>query len=110
MTLGPPTQSHLDALERRRTDVKACAESLLLERRAEGIQDLDAADSIRFRAMQADLQAADDEISEYRRDLERSQVPERYANLGKGGSQGAAAYSRQWSQRVAEKLVRTMSR
>src|SRR5262249_34932895 len=29
---------------------------------------------------------------------------------GLGGSQGALAYSRQWSQQVAEKLTRTMSR
>jgi HK97 family phage major capsid protein len=86
MTFGPPTQDQLDRMIQRRTDVKACAESLLIERRAAGIEELDQVDSIRFRAMQADLQQLDDSITEYRVDLQRSQLPPQYASLG--GSSG----------------------
>ena len=85
MTLGPPSQDQLDRLERRRTEIKACAQSLLLERRAQGVEELDVADATRFRAMAADIQSLDDTITEYRSDLQRSQIPPQYANLGGGG-------------------------
>ena len=82
MSYHPPTLDQLNHKLQRRTDVKACAESLLMERRAAGVEELDHADSIRFRSMMADVEALNDEIEQYRADLERSQIPEKYQNLG----------------------------
>lgn len=91
MSFHPPTQELLDLKRNRLADVKACAESLLIERRAQGVEDLDTADSIRFRSMMADVMALTAEIEEYRSDLERSQIPPQYQNLGSGGRRHGAA-------------------
>ena len=54
-------------LERRRTDLKACAESLLIERKAQGVTELTGPDEIRFRAMLADVERVEFQLSELRR-------------------------------------------
>jgi HK97 family phage major capsid protein len=61
----------IERLERRRSDVRACAESLLLERRSAGITELSEGDAVRFRSMQAELQQIDDRLESARADLER---------------------------------------
>lgn len=91
MSFHPPTQELLDLKQKRLTDVKACAEGLLIERRAQGVEDLDTADSIRFRSMMADVMALNAEIEEYRHDLERSVIPPQYQNLGGGGRRHGSA-------------------
>ena len=86
-----PTPERLRELEARRTDLKACAESLLIERRAEGVTDLDEADSVRFRAMAGDIEALSETIELYRADLKRADLG-KYEHLA-GGSRrhGSAA-------------------
>lgn len=66
-----PIATMIERLERRRTEVQACAESLLCERRAQGVEELDGPDSLRFRAMIADLHQLDDRIAEQRAELAR---------------------------------------
>jgi HK97 family phage major capsid protein len=76
------TQDGLARLEARRTELKQMATELLESRQAQGVEQLSDADAIRFRAMRRDLRDLNHDITEYRADLERSGIPDRYANLG----------------------------
>ena len=84
MSYHPPTVDELNRLLKRRTDVKACASSLLMERRAQGVEELSGPDSIKFRSMTADIEALNAEIEDYRGELTRSEIPPKYANFGRG--------------------------
>ena len=91
MPLGPPTAEHLRALERRRTDVtpapnRCCSNAA---RRASRIS------TGRLHQVPCDADATskqlDDAIAEYRADLQRSTIPERYQHLGGGGERRASS-------------------
>ena len=66
---GSAVTGTLAALERRRDAIKAAAEAMLLEARADGMETLDDARDAKFRAMQTDL--AD---LEYRIDTQRAEA------------------------------------
>ena len=77
-------ESQLEAATRRRTDLVSRAETLLLERRAGGAEQLDGPDAVRFNAMKRDINdareieaAIDERVREYRSELERvGTIPE----------------------------------
>ena len=66
---GSAVTGTLAALERRRDAIKAAAEAMLLEARADGMETLDDARDAKFRAMQTDH--AD---LEYRIDTQRAEA------------------------------------
>lgn len=72
------------ALERRCSDLRACAMSLLVERRAQGVEQLSGPDEIRFRSMVADLKDAEFRLSEEHR---KGSLP---PNLARAAAQQAA--------------------
>jgi len=72
-------------MEARRDQIRQQATDLLEHRQAAGIEELDGPDATRFRAMKSDLRDLNRDIKEYREDLRRSQVPERFQNLGLRG-------------------------
>jgi Phage capsid family len=76
------SREQLAALEARRAQIHQQAEAMLVERRAQGVEQLDDRDSIRFRAMTRDISDLDEQIVHYRSELERSTIPERYRHLG----------------------------
>jgi HK97 family phage major capsid protein len=79
----PPLSRLLESRER----VRKQATTLLETRQAAGVEQLDRADSIRFRAMLADLEQLDESIEERRADDERGVIPERFQRLGQRGAQ-----------------------
>jgi HK97 family phage major capsid protein len=85
MSYRAPSKSALTLLEKRREQIRASAESLLESRKAAGVEELDAADSVRMRAMVDDLRDLDETIDTTREDIRRGQIPERYRRLGLGG-------------------------
>ena len=90
MTYHPPSSEGLAFLERRREGIRASAETMLLDaQRTRGsASPLTRPERERLDAMQRDLREVDSELATYKRDLERSQIPERFANLGHGEHRG----------------------
>jgi hypothetical protein len=74
----------LPVLEARRTEIRAHATALLERRKAAGVEELTGADAVKMRAMLADLGDVEYDIREIRSDAERSGVPEKFQNLGRG--------------------------
>jgi hypothetical protein len=81
---GTPTRERLAQLEARKAHAVSQATEMLETRQAAGIAELSGPDAVRFRAMQQTIAELDDQITEYRSELERAQIPERYRNLGGG--------------------------
>jgi HK97 family phage major capsid protein len=69
--MGTPTPERLAQLEARREKIRAAAENLCLEARSAGREQLTIGESERLKRMRADLQGFDDQIVEYRSELER---------------------------------------
>ena len=101
---GTPTRERLEHLERKRADLRTTCEAMLLEKRAQNVEELTGPDAIKFRAMAAYLHTLDETVKEYRADLERvGHIP-----ISSGGSTGAMGYGRVWAEMTAEKLSRSM--
>lgn len=69
--MAVPSREHLTKLERRRESIKRACESMLLEARSQGRQRLNEGEDRRWRQARADLAALDEQIVEYREDLQR---------------------------------------
>jgi HK97 family phage major capsid protein len=82
----PSNQPELSRLIEARERVRAAAEGMLLEARRQGRRVLNEGEAHRMAQAQADLRDLDDDIETRRADDERSQVPDRYANLGTRGA------------------------
>ena len=83
MTFGTPTQAGLLDLRHKRSQLEACAKSLLLDARAAGRETLSAAESRMFSEMNEDLRSLDERIEHYAHELSR--VGTLPAGLGDGG-------------------------
>jgi len=69
--MSTPTREYLTDLEKKRDGLAQRATELLESRRAAGVEELDHADSIRFRAMSKDLRSLDQHIRHYASELAR---------------------------------------
>ena len=85
------TKDELDRMERRREEIRAAAESICLEARSAGREHLNQGEARRIAQAKDDLRDLDHDILEYRQDLERSGIPEKYAHLGGSGRQVSSA-------------------
>jgi HK97 family phage major capsid protein len=83
--VGTVSRGFLNELERRRAQVAAAAEGMLLECRAQGREQLNAGEAHRHAQAMADLRGLDEHIAEIREDLDRSGLG-RYAHLGRGAA------------------------
>ena len=82
MTFGTPTQEGLQELRSKRTQLEACAKSILLDARAAGRETLSQGESRQFRDAQSDLGLLDERIERYESDLQRvGTLPENLRNL-----------------------------
>ena len=79
---------------------------MLLECRSQGRESLNAGETQRLAAAQADLRDLDEAIEEYRSELQRAAIPPQYAQLG--GGLDAMSFGRAWAEQVSEKLQRSM--
>src|SRR5262245_48952505 len=96
---GTPTPEFLSRLETRRDALRDQARRFLEQRRAQGVEELSGPDETKFRGMTDDLALATEQCDHYRSELARvGTLPG-----GLSGSQGALAYSKRWSQQVADK-------
>jgi HK97 family phage major capsid protein len=82
---GTVSRGFLDQLERRREQIRADTENMLLEARAQGRTQLSAGEAAMHRQAMQDLRGLDEHIAEIREDLDRSHIPDRYRNLGNRG-------------------------
>ena len=78
---GTVSRGCLSELERRREQIRAAAENMLLEARAAGREQLNAGETHRHAQAMADLRGLDEHIEQIRADLERADLG-RYAHLG----------------------------
>jgi HK97 family phage major capsid protein len=97
------TASFLSKLEQRRADEYRATEQLLQKAQREGRDKLTDAEEIDFRAHKATLKALDSHIDDTKSELKRMG-----SHSITGGGQDAMSYGRQWSERAAEKLMRSM--
>jgi HK97 family phage major capsid protein len=72
---GTPNQDFLAKLEKKREEVRGACESMLMEARAQGRDQLNEGELIRYRHALADLRGLGERIAEYRGELERSGIP-----------------------------------
>jgi HK97 family phage major capsid protein len=75
-------ETRLGRMENRRESIRQAAEHLCMEVRSAGREEFTLGEQERLAAMQADLRDLDQDIVETRQDAERSEIPERYRNLG----------------------------
>jgi len=68
---GMPSASFLAAMEKKREAIRSTAESVCLEARSQGREELNDGELVRLKAMQGDLRALDERINGYRSELER---------------------------------------
>jgi hypothetical protein len=85
-----PTREFLQRLERQRDGVRASAEGLLMECRAQGREELNQGELLRYKQMLSDLRGLESHIQEYRSDLSRignlpAVGPERRGGLSTAG-------------------------
>jgi hypothetical protein len=78
---GEVSEGFLTKLTDRRARVYEAAERLLIEARSQGRQILNEGEDRRYRQAQSDLTALDEQIAEYREDLERSGIPAHLSRL-----------------------------
>ena len=105
--MSTPTRDVLDRLENRREAVRAACESMLLERRGAGVENLTDADATRLRAMQDTLRELDDHIAHYSAELERvGSVPEALAKRALGNGSDAASFAKTWAANTTMELRR----
>jgi HK97 family phage major capsid protein len=78
---GTPNHDFLSKLERKREDVRGACESMLMEARAQGRDQLNEGELIRYKHAMADLHGLGEQIAEYRHELERSGLPAHLARL-----------------------------
>ena len=81
MTCGTPNHDFLERLERRRDGVLAAAETMLMEARSAGREELNEGERQRLMHAKRDLSALDERIAEYRGELERAQMPAHLSRL-----------------------------
>lgn len=101
--MSTPTQDVLDRMEARRESLRADAERILVRARDAGRSELDHSDSERVRELTANLRSLDTEITQYRADVERATLPERYRHLGTSGMD-ATGQGRVWAKQTAHEL------
>jgi HK97 family phage major capsid protein len=87
--MSTPTQERLDQLKERRSQLAGCAQSILVEARSAGREQLSAGESHRFREMAADLKDLDQRIADYEGELKRANLdgPLLSRLSGRGGGQ-----------------------
>ena len=78
---GEVSEGFLTKLTDRRARVYEAAERLLIEARRQGRQILNEGEDRRYRQARADLTALDEQIAEYRADLERGGIPAHLSRL-----------------------------
>jgi hypothetical protein len=106
MTFGTPNQEFLDRLETRRDALRDQAKTFLETRKAQGVEQLNDIDSVKFRATASDINDLTDQCDHYRSGMARvGTYP-----AGLGGSDGAVAHAKRWSEQVADKFTRAMGR
>jgi HK97 family phage major capsid protein len=75
---GTVSAGFLRELEHRRDQIRATAETMLLNAAAEGRADLNAGEAARFAQAKRDLRGITEHIEQIREDLDRSTIPDRY--------------------------------
>jgi len=78
---GTPTHDFLAKLEKKREEVRGACESMLMEARAQGRDQLNEGELIRYKHALADLRGLGERIAEYRGELERAQLPAHLSRL-----------------------------
>ena len=76
-----PTPEHLAKLDQRRAQIKRACEDMLETARSENRRYLNEGEDRRYRQARSDLTALDEQIAEYRADLERSGIPAHLSRL-----------------------------
>jgi hypothetical protein len=84
-----PTPETLARLQARREEIRAAAETLCLETRRQGRERFEPEESRRITAYTTELRDIDHDLAEMREDVQRGQIPEKYAHLGVGGERRA---------------------
>ena len=79
--MATPSHDFLSKLERKREDIRGACEQMLLEARADGRDQLNEGELIRYKHALADLRGLGERIAEYRSELERSGMPAHLARL-----------------------------
>ena len=97
---GEVSEGFLTKLTDRRARVYEAAERLLIEARSQGRQILNEGEDRRYRQAQSDLTALDEQIAEYREDLERSGIPAHLSRLSPTNPQTTSRNTMKPSQRT----------
>jgi HK97 family phage major capsid protein len=81
--MATPSAQFLSKLEAKRESIRGACETMLLEARAQGRQELNEGELIRYKHALADLRAMGDKIAEYRSDVERVGAIPSFGALGR---------------------------
>jgi HK97 family phage major capsid protein len=105
MTCGTPNHDFLERLERRRDGVLAAAETMLMEARSAGREELNEGERQRLMHAKRDLSALDERIAEYRGELERAQMPAHLSRLSHPTQTTTSRSTTMYNQPDAHDLV-----
>jgi HK97 family phage major capsid protein len=107
VTTCTPTPEYLERLERRRDALRQQATDFLMERRAQGVEELSGPGATKFRGLQQALSEMDDHVSLYESELRRiGTLP---AGLGGGGGGvGSDTYTRNWARQTLRSMKQAL--